>query len=180
MLTVLTSLTLSAIHFLCSIKQFPRVMQNNVSLFAVCYRQFYQQVITSFLFIYFATKVSQVHLSHRLGKMKVVTCEIAWHNKEPVYSLDFQHSSDGRFHRLATAGVDTTVRVSGQGSTSASCFVFLQEPCMFSLLHMETTPEPCVICILVFLFLLFAQNKHKIITIKINSQVRLEKLRGNI
>ncbi|KAM8748663.1 chromatin assembly factor 1 subunit B isoform 1-T2 [Acanthopagrus schlegelii] len=43
--------------------------------------------------------------------MKVVTCEIAWHNKEPVYSLDFQHSSDGRIHRLATAGVDTTVRV---------------------------------------------------------------------
>ncbi|XP_017278117.1 chromatin assembly factor 1 subunit B isoform X2 [Kryptolebias marmoratus] len=43
--------------------------------------------------------------------MKVVTCEIAWHNKEPVYSLDFQHSSDGRFHRLATAGVDTTVRM---------------------------------------------------------------------
>uniref|UniRef100_A0A665U216 CAF1B/HIR1 beta-propeller domain-containing protein n=1 Tax=Echeneis naucrates TaxID=173247 RepID=A0A665U216_ECHNA len=43
--------------------------------------------------------------------MKVVTCEIAWHNKEPVYSLDFQHSSDGRFHRLATAGVDTTVRL---------------------------------------------------------------------
>ncbi|KAG7502141.1 chromatin assembly factor 1 subunit B [Solea senegalensis] len=43
--------------------------------------------------------------------MKVVTCEIAWHNKEPVYSMDFQHSSDGRFHRLATAGVDTTVRL---------------------------------------------------------------------
>ncbi|KAM6934174.1 chromatin assembly factor 1 subunit B [Xenentodon cancila] len=43
--------------------------------------------------------------------MKVVTCEIAWHNKEPVYSLDFQHSSDSRFHRLATAGVDTTVRL---------------------------------------------------------------------
>lgn len=43
--------------------------------------------------------------------MKVVTCEIAWHNKEPVYSLDFQHCSDGRFHRLATAGVDTTVRL---------------------------------------------------------------------
>ncbi|XP_037096019.1 chromatin assembly factor 1 subunit B [Syngnathus acus] len=43
--------------------------------------------------------------------MKVVTCEIAWHNKEPVYSLDFQHSSDGRSHRLATAGVDTTVRL---------------------------------------------------------------------
>uniref|UniRef100_A0A3P9L3G5 Chromatin assembly factor 1 subunit B n=2 Tax=Oryzias latipes TaxID=8090 RepID=A0A3P9L3G5_ORYLA len=44
-------------------------------------------------------------------KMKVVTCEIAWHNKEPVYSLDFQHSTDGRIHRLATAGVDTTVRL---------------------------------------------------------------------
>ncbi|XP_040005405.1 chromatin assembly factor 1 subunit B isoform X2 [Xiphias gladius] len=43
--------------------------------------------------------------------MKVVTCEIAWHNKEPVYSLDFQHSPDGRIHRLATAGVDTTVRL---------------------------------------------------------------------
>ncbi|XP_019118665.2 chromatin assembly factor 1 subunit B [Larimichthys crocea] len=43
--------------------------------------------------------------------MKLVTCEIAWHNKEPVYSLDLQHSSDGRVHRLATAGVDTTVRL---------------------------------------------------------------------
>lgn len=50
--------------------------------------------------------------------MKVVTCEIAWHNKEPVYSLDFQHNTEGRFHRLATAGVDTTVRVSGE-ETSA-------------------------------------------------------------
>lgn len=44
--------------------------------------------------------------------MKVVTCEIAWHNKEPVYSLDFQQNADGKIHRLATAGVDTTVRVS--------------------------------------------------------------------
>ncbi|XP_028992735.1 chromatin assembly factor 1 subunit B [Betta splendens] len=43
--------------------------------------------------------------------MKVVTCEIAWHNKEPVYSVDFQHCSDGRTHRLATAGVDSTVRL---------------------------------------------------------------------
>lgn len=53
--------------------------------------------------------------------MKVVTCEIAWHNKEPVYSLDFQHGSDGRIHRLATAGVDTTVRVSAHGPTEG-CF----------------------------------------------------------
>lgn len=43
--------------------------------------------------------------------MKVITCEIAWHNKEPVYSLDFQQKADGRIHRLATAGVDTTVRL---------------------------------------------------------------------
>uniref|UniRef100_A0A8C1Z079 Chromatin assembly factor 1 subunit B n=1 Tax=Cyprinus carpio TaxID=7962 RepID=A0A8C1Z079_CYPCA len=44
-------------------------------------------------------------------RMKVVTCEIAWHNKEPVYSLDFQQSGEGRIERLATAGVDTTVRM---------------------------------------------------------------------
>ncbi|MCJ8732320.1 hypothetical protein PDJAM_G00210000 [Pangasius djambal] len=43
--------------------------------------------------------------------MKVATCEIAWHNKEPVYSLDFQQNADGKIHRLATAGVDTTVRM---------------------------------------------------------------------
>ncbi|XP_048202207.1 chromatin assembly factor 1 subunit B [Perognathus longimembris pacificus] len=43
--------------------------------------------------------------------MKVVTCEIAWHNKEPVYSLDFQHTANGKIHRLASAGVDTAVRI---------------------------------------------------------------------
>ncbi|XP_040836734.1 chromatin assembly factor 1 subunit B [Ochotona curzoniae] len=43
--------------------------------------------------------------------MKVITCEIAWHNKEPVYSLDFQHGSSGKIHRLASAGVDTAVRI---------------------------------------------------------------------
>ncbi|XP_042636932.1 chromatin assembly factor 1 subunit B [Orycteropus afer afer] len=43
--------------------------------------------------------------------MKVITCEIAWHNKEPVYSLDFQHGTAGRIHRLASAGVDTIVRI---------------------------------------------------------------------
>ncbi|XP_005548777.3 chromatin assembly factor 1 subunit B isoform X2 [Macaca fascicularis] len=43
--------------------------------------------------------------------MKVITCEIAWHNKEPVYSLDFQHGAAGRIHRLASAGVDTAVRI---------------------------------------------------------------------
>uniref|UniRef100_A0A8C2VC77 Chromatin assembly factor 1 subunit B n=1 Tax=Chinchilla lanigera TaxID=34839 RepID=A0A8C2VC77_CHILA len=43
--------------------------------------------------------------------MKVITCEIAWHNKEPVYSLDFQYATAGRIHRLASAGVDTAVRI---------------------------------------------------------------------
>lgn len=43
--------------------------------------------------------------------MKVITCEIAWHNKEPVYSLDFQHGTAGRIQRLASAGVDTAVRI---------------------------------------------------------------------
>lgn len=47
----------------------------------------------------------------RLRRMKVITCEIAWHNKEPVYSLDFQHGAAGRIHRLASAGVDTAVRI---------------------------------------------------------------------
>ncbi|RMC06124.1 hypothetical protein DUI87_15554 [Hirundo rustica rustica] len=45
------------------------------------------------------------------GNMKVITCEIVWHNKEPVYSLDFQHGADGRINRLASAGVDTAVRI---------------------------------------------------------------------
>lgn len=43
--------------------------------------------------------------------MKVITCEIAWHNKEPIYSLDFQHETAGTIHRLASAGVDSTVRI---------------------------------------------------------------------
>ncbi|XP_067897249.1 chromatin assembly factor 1 subunit B [Heterodontus francisci] len=43
--------------------------------------------------------------------MKFVTCEIAWHNKEPVYSVDFQHGPDGRIDRLASAGVDSAVRI---------------------------------------------------------------------
>lgn len=42
--------------------------------------------------------------------MKVVTCEIAWHNREPVYSLDFQHGPD-KINRMASAGVDTAVRM---------------------------------------------------------------------
>uniref|UniRef100_A0A2K6ECI9 Chromatin assembly factor 1 subunit B n=1 Tax=Macaca nemestrina TaxID=9545 RepID=A0A2K6ECI9_MACNE len=43
--------------------------------------------------------------------MRVITCEIAWHDKEPVYSLDFQHGTAGRTHRLVSAGVHSAVRI---------------------------------------------------------------------
>ncbi|KAL4838955.1 hypothetical protein H8958_003790 [Nasalis larvatus] len=43
--------------------------------------------------------------------MKVITCEIAWHDKEPVYNLDFQHGTAGRMHRLVSAGVYSAVRI---------------------------------------------------------------------
>ncbi|XP_069616865.1 chromatin assembly factor 1 subunit B [Ranitomeya imitator] len=42
--------------------------------------------------------------------MKVITCEISWHNREPVYSVDFQHGNS-KINRLASAGVDTAVRL---------------------------------------------------------------------
>ncbi|KAG8544692.1 hypothetical protein GDO81_022045 [Engystomops pustulosus] len=42
--------------------------------------------------------------------MKVITCEISWHNREPVYSVDFQHGNN-KVNRLASAGVDTAVRL---------------------------------------------------------------------
>uniref|UniRef100_A0A8C4WU51 Chromatin assembly factor 1, subunit B n=1 Tax=Eptatretus burgeri TaxID=7764 RepID=A0A8C4WU51_EPTBU len=47
--------------------------------------------------------------------MKVVTSEIFWHDKGPVYSLDFQHglcrTKEPGNGRLATGGVDAAVRV---------------------------------------------------------------------
>ena len=49
------------------------------------------------------------HLGHR--KMKVVTPEISWHDRDPVYSVDFQPGQT-KMKRLATAGVDKFVRVS--------------------------------------------------------------------
>ncbi|XP_012692653.2 chromatin assembly factor 1 subunit B [Clupea harengus] len=59
--------------------------------------------------------------------MKVITCEIAWHNKEPVYSLDFQKNPEARIDRLATAGVDTTVRIwrVDKGPNGKACVEFL-------------------------------------------------------
>ena len=40
-------------------------------------------------------------------KMKVFTPEISWHQKEPIFSVDFCSST----WRLATAGADFTVKV---------------------------------------------------------------------
>lgn len=42
--------------------------------------------------------------------MKLVTPEISWHIKEPVYSVDFHRN--GPNWRFATAGADNDVRVS--------------------------------------------------------------------
>ena len=43
--------------------------------------------------------------------MKVVTPEISWHGRDPVYSVDFQFLN-GDIRRLATCGTDRHVRVS--------------------------------------------------------------------
>ncbi|KAK7107539.1 chromatin assembly factor 1 subunit B-like [Littorina saxatilis] len=42
--------------------------------------------------------------------MKVVTPEISWHEREPIYSVDLQPTSDN-FQRLASCGVDKIVRI---------------------------------------------------------------------
>ncbi|MBN3312022.1 CAF1B factor, partial [Atractosteus spatula] len=57
--------------------------------------------------------------------MKVITCEIAWHNKEPVYSIDFQHGGDRKINRLATAGVDTTMWKVEKGPDGKAIVEFL-------------------------------------------------------
>lgn len=77
------------------------------------------------------------YFASRLGRMKVITCEIAWHNKEPVYSLDFQHGSSGKIHRLASAGVDTAVRVRPvhQGTPGGRSPKQQAEPASTVLLH---------------------------------------------
>ena len=43
--------------------------------------------------------------------MKVVTPEISWHGRDPVYSTDFQRLK-GDICRLATCGTDRHIRVS--------------------------------------------------------------------
>lgn len=39
--------------------------------------------------------------------MRVETLQIAWHDREPIFSVDFHHASD----RLATGGADKTIKV---------------------------------------------------------------------
>ena len=42
--------------------------------------------------------------------MKVTTPEIAWHARDPIYSIDFQYVRDD-IQRLATCGTDRHVRI---------------------------------------------------------------------
>ena len=47
--------------------------------------------------------------------MKVVTPEISWHGKDAIFSIDIQPLIKGHPRRLATAGLDSNVRVSQVG-----------------------------------------------------------------
>lgn len=42
--------------------------------------------------------------------MKFVTPEISWHDRDPVYSVDFQYL-EGNIRRLASCGTDRQIRV---------------------------------------------------------------------
>ncbi|XP_074642956.1 chromatin assembly factor 1 subunit B-like [Tubulanus polymorphus] len=43
--------------------------------------------------------------------MKLVTPEISWHNRDPIYSIDFQHDKNGEITRLVTSGTDKNIRI---------------------------------------------------------------------
>lgn len=43
--------------------------------------------------------------------MKVTTPEISWHERDPIYSVDFQ-PGNRKVKRIATTGVDKFIRVS--------------------------------------------------------------------
>ena len=45
--------------------------------------------------------------------MKVTIPEIAWHNKDPVFSADFSLGDNAQW-RLATAGADSDVKVTSK------------------------------------------------------------------
>lgn len=43
--------------------------------------------------------------------MKVTTPEISWHERDPIYSIDYQPGKR-KVKRIATTGVDKFIRVS--------------------------------------------------------------------
>lgn len=43
--------------------------------------------------------------------MKLCTPQIVWHDKDPIYSVDFHHESGSEW-RLASGGTDKHVKVS--------------------------------------------------------------------
>ena len=58
-----------------------------------------------------------------LAEMKVITPEISWHGRDPVYGVDFQFLG-GDIRRLATCGTDRHVRVSVHLTTEMFLFSF--------------------------------------------------------
>lgn len=57
-----------------------------------------------------STTFSLVDTVNLTGKMKVTTPEISWHERDPVYSADFQPGTRS-IQRIVTAGVDKYARV---------------------------------------------------------------------
>lgn len=65
-----------------------------------------------------------VFVSNLIGKMKCFVPEISWHNRDPVYSVDFQpvRGKNEEFYRLASGGADCHVVV---GLGCGFCFYFI-------------------------------------------------------
>lgn len=57
--------------------------------------------------------------------MKVTTPEISWHAKEAIYSIDLQAKQDDQPARLATAGIDSNVRIWELNSEAKTGVTFL-------------------------------------------------------
>jgi chromatin assembly factor 1 subunit B len=66
--------------------------------------------------------------------MKVKTIQILWHNKQPIYSADFEPVSS----RLATGGADSAIRIWRIGADDVSPIHFL------STLKRHAAPVNCV------------------------------------
>ena len=61
--------------------------------------------------------------------MKVTIPEIAWHNRDPVFSADFSQG-DGFQWRMATAGADSDVKVLMLNSTSKILWLIFFKYCL--------------------------------------------------